>query len=236
MKLSVLGVLLVILLLTCGSILAAPQMILSESSFDFGFVPQNSKISHTFWIKSVGDDDLKILKVIPGCGCTQAPLEKKLITPGDSTRLEIIFSTKQYKSLVSKQPKIQTNEGSGDKSLMFKANVIVNPDSTYPLVINPFVVNFTQASDQKNDNFVVTLTNVTEQDLDIVLIDQPDNIFEIKLPDKIKTSQTAQASIKLNDDAKSLSFEKSITIGVNDANKSRFTIPVKQNMSLSKKD
>jgi len=236
MKLSALGVLLVILLLTCGSIFAAPQMILSESSFDFGFVPQNSKISHTFWIKSVGDDDLKILKVIPGCGCTQAPLEKKLITPGDSTRLEIIFSTKQYKSLVSKQPKIQTNEGSGDKSLMFKANVIVNPDSTYPLVINPFVVNFTQASDQKNDNFVVTLTNVTEQDLDIVLIDQPDNIFEIKLPDKIKTGKTAQVSIKLNDDAKSLSFEKSITIEVNDANKSRFTIPVKNNMSLTKKD
>ncbi|MFH2047915.1 MAG: DUF1573 domain-containing protein [bacterium] len=236
MKLSALGVLLVILLLTCGSIFAAPQMVLSESSFDFGFVPQNSKISHTFWIKSVGDDDLKILKVVPGCSCTQAPLKKNEVAVGDSTSLEIIFSTKQYKSLVTKHPKIQTNEGSGDKTLTFVSNVISNPDSTYPLIINPFIVNFAQEGDKKNDNFVVNLTNVTEQDLDIVLIDQPDNIFELKLPEKIKAGQTAKASIKLNDDAKSLSFEKSITIGVNDTNKSRFTIPVKQNMSLSKKD
>lgn len=46
--------------------MAQPKMFLAEDSFDFGFAPQNSKISHTFWIKSVGDDSLKILNVKPG--------------------------------------------------------------------------------------------------------------------------------------------------------------------------
>ncbi len=45
---------------------AQPKMFLPEEKFDFGFVPQDSKISHTFWIKSVGDDSLKILNVKPG--------------------------------------------------------------------------------------------------------------------------------------------------------------------------
>ena len=45
---------------------AAPRMVIPESKFDFGYVPQNSKISHSFWIKSEGDDSLKILKVVPG--------------------------------------------------------------------------------------------------------------------------------------------------------------------------
>ena len=45
---------------------AGPRLVLVESEFDFGFVPQNSKISHIFWLKSAGDDSLKILKVVPG--------------------------------------------------------------------------------------------------------------------------------------------------------------------------
>lgn len=48
------------------SIIGAPLMTMSETEFDFGYVPQNSKVSHVFWIHSAGDDSLKILKVIPG--------------------------------------------------------------------------------------------------------------------------------------------------------------------------
>jgi hypothetical protein len=49
-----------------AQIQSAPRLILPESEFDFGYVPQNSKISHVFWLKSAGDDSLKILKVVPG--------------------------------------------------------------------------------------------------------------------------------------------------------------------------
>ncbi len=45
---------------------AVPKMSISEDSFDFGYIPQTAKVSHTFWIYSVGDDSLKILKVKPG--------------------------------------------------------------------------------------------------------------------------------------------------------------------------
>ena len=48
------------------SIIAAPLMTMSETEFDFGYVPQNSKVAHVFWIYSTGDDSLKIEKVIPG--------------------------------------------------------------------------------------------------------------------------------------------------------------------------
>jgi hypothetical protein len=44
----------------------APLMTLPQAEFDFGYVPQNSKISHVFWIHAAGDDSLKILKVVPG--------------------------------------------------------------------------------------------------------------------------------------------------------------------------
>ena len=55
-----------LVLLLAAAVLGAPRLTLPVSEFDFGFVPENSKISHEFWLFSSGDDSLKILKVIPG--------------------------------------------------------------------------------------------------------------------------------------------------------------------------
>ena len=49
-----------------GSAMADPAMTIPESVFDFGYVPQHSKISHIFWLHSTGTDTLKIIKVKPG--------------------------------------------------------------------------------------------------------------------------------------------------------------------------
>jgi hypothetical protein len=55
------------LFLALSSVAAStPKMFMPEEKFDFGFVPQSSKISHVFWIKSVGSDSLKILNINPG--------------------------------------------------------------------------------------------------------------------------------------------------------------------------
>lgn len=48
------------------AVIAAPRMVLEETTFNFGYVPQNAKISHDFWLFSKGEDSLLILKVVPG--------------------------------------------------------------------------------------------------------------------------------------------------------------------------
>ena len=55
-----------LLLVASAQVSSAPRLTMPESAFNFGFVPQNSKISHDFWLFSSGDDSLKILKVVPG--------------------------------------------------------------------------------------------------------------------------------------------------------------------------
>lgn len=46
--------------------MAAPRLTIDGASFNFGYVPQNSAVSHVFWLQSTGDDTLKIIKVQPG--------------------------------------------------------------------------------------------------------------------------------------------------------------------------
>jgi hypothetical protein len=43
-----------------------PRIWLSETFWNFGRTPQQSRISHIFWIKNIGGDTLRIAKVKPG--------------------------------------------------------------------------------------------------------------------------------------------------------------------------
>ena len=57
---------LIVLCIMAGMAWSAPRLTINEPQFDFGFIPQHSKVSHVFWLHSTGDDELKILKVVPG--------------------------------------------------------------------------------------------------------------------------------------------------------------------------
>jgi hypothetical protein len=54
------------LTLAASAAFAAPRIVIPETTFNFGYVPQNSKIAHVFWLYSQGEDTLQILKVVPG--------------------------------------------------------------------------------------------------------------------------------------------------------------------------
>ncbi len=43
-----------------------PKISFSETSWNFGRTPQNSRVSHAFWIKNIGGDTLRIIRVAPG--------------------------------------------------------------------------------------------------------------------------------------------------------------------------
>lgn len=220
------------LLILTGSAWPGPRLTIEDSHFNFGYVPQNSKISHQFWLKSTGDDSLKILKVVPGCGCTKAPLEKKNLGIGDSTRLEIIFSTRKYRNRVSKRPRIETNAGTPHKTVEFTANVVARPDSTYPIIISPYKLDLSQFSEKIRDKISVTFTNVSDQELQVELIDIASDYFAIEMPRSIKAGESVEALLTLHDDALDKSFEKSLTLQLNDERNSRFTIPVKRIVRL----
>jgi hypothetical protein len=212
------------------STIAAPRLELRETEFDFGYAPQNSQLSHVFWLKSVGTDSLKITKVIPGCGCTQAPLEKSDVAPGDSTRLEIIFSTKAYVGPISKSPRIETNTGDSVTRVQFKVNCLLRPDSTYPVLFKPYKVDVSQYGETPRSEMAFTITNVSDSDLTVALAYKPDGLFDVTLPKSVKAGKTEPGLVKLRPEALEQSFEKSFTVQFGDAAKTRFTIPVKRTL------
>ena len=217
-----------VVLALAASVSAAPRMTLPEVEFNFGYVPQNSSVSHIFWLKSSGDDSLKILQVVPGCGCTKAPLERDHLAPGDSTRVEIIFSTGSYSGAVSKSPRLQTNEGAPDKALRILTNVVTRPDSTYPVVLKPYKLDMTQFGEKSRSEIRFTIENRSSSPLSPQMISTFGEYFEVLLPKSIPAEGNAEAILKLKPAVLDRPFDKSFTIQFDDEQKSRFTIPVKR--------
>jgi hypothetical protein len=224
--------LLLIITVSTAPLCAEPQLTIPEAAFDFGYVPQNAVISHVFWLHSTGTDTLKITEVRPGCGCTKAPLEKTDLAVGDSTRLEIIYSTRTYRGLQSKRPSIESNEGARSKSIQFKANVYANPDSTYPLLIKPHKWDISRYGEKERAELGFEITNISQNDLEISLIDSPAGMFKINIPRKLKAGKTEKGTISLKAEFVDKEFEKSITLELNDASKTRFTIPVQRKIRI----
>jgi hypothetical protein len=209
---------------------AEPVLTLSEKMFDFGYVPQNSKVSHVFWLHNTGDQDLKITKVTPGCGCTQAPLDKDLVPPGDSARLQIIFSSRLYFNYVAKSPVIEYEGGTKPISVTVASFVIPRPDSARPLVLEPFKLDVSQFGNEVRDRVTFSLVNTTNDSFELTMIDGVDEYATLTLPSTIGPRDTVVAELVLKPEVLGKDLTESFTFQVEDRFRTRYTVPVRRKL------
>lgn len=217
--------------LLAGPALAGPQLEISQDSFDFGYVPQHARVSRLFWLKSAGDQTLKIVQVDPGCSCTQTPLEKRTLPVGDSTALRLIFRTQYYRQPVMKHPKIYTNGQPATMELTFTAVVTDRPDSTYPVIVKPYKLDLSQLNERPVTEADFEIVNRSDQQLYITTFPDFDPMFSVWLPSEIGPGKTGHGHLKLSKEAIDRSFEASFTFEafeVKSEKKTRFTVPVKR--------
>ncbi len=227
--------LIVIVLVAVGPTQADPALTIGEDTFDFGKVCQHAKVSHTFWIKSTGTDTLVINKVIPGCGCTRAPLQDSVLAPGDSTSLEIIFSTKSYRGYVSKRPYVETNIGDEKYYVKIKSELLPRPEEARPLTLTPFRLDVSQFTKKTRRKASFSVENHTDVSYKITLIDHGQS-FDVELPPEIGASATIEGVVTVHEDAVETDFEQSLTFELDDDGKTRYSVPVKRKFRPQKKN
>ena len=142
--------------------------------------------------------------------------------------LEIIFSTKKFKTKITKRPKIQTNEGTAPKSVQIVSHVVEKPDSTYPLVVKPYKLDISQFGEKVRDRIKFTITNVSQEDLDLKLVAFPYDIAKIDMPDEIKADSDIEGEIILLEETLDKQFNRSFTVEVSDDQSTRFTVPLQR--------
>jgi hypothetical protein len=92
----------------------------------------------------------------------------------------------------------------------------------------PYKFDISQFGDKPRTKLTFEMTNVSDNEVAVSLIDFPQDIVDIKLPNKIGAGKTEKGELILKDAYADKEFEKSVTLEFNDPQKSRFSIPLKR--------
>lgn len=199
--------------------------------FDFGITPQYSEVSHVFWLRNTGDELLIIKDIITNCGCAEAPIEKKQVDPGDSTRVELIFGTANYERWVKKFAQILSNAEGRVPALTIRAYVIADSEDTGPIVAAPRAINLDQEQPGATESgewiSSIRLRNNGDSPIDLTTIDRPDRDVMIDGFDRtLGPGEEHEITLRFSADLPDQMFSRSVTFGVSDSTQARLTVPI----------
>lgn len=223
-----------LMLLALSSMLLAQEtaksgakVYIDETAFDFGYIYAGTVVSHSYVFHSRGTDSLKILNVKPGCGCTKAPIKKEIVAVGDSTDVELVFtSNKGSNGAISKSATVNCNDiDRATLQLTFKGKSFTNPDSLLPLILSDGELVFSSQSRAREAK--LTVKNVSAHAVKIHLVSIPSGYLRVDLPEtEIKPGAAKEIKVKIDSSMSEEQFKKSFTFAVDDEAGTRYSIPV----------
>ena len=100
------------------------QITFVNDVYDFGKVPEGTKVNHQFRFKNDGEHPLHITRVKPSCGCTSPSFSEKPVSPGEEGFIDITFDSQGRSGLQTKTITVTGNfEGKIDRALKLKGEV-----------------------------------------------------------------------------------------------------------------
>ena len=106
-------------------------LVLKETEFDFGKIPQGKPVTHIFEVFNNGKDSLRISNVQASCGCTTPEWDReKVQAAGEKTKITVGYNAAS-EGLFTKQITITYN-GTLTKQITIKGEVWKTPVTSAP--------------------------------------------------------------------------------------------------------
>jgi hypothetical protein len=116
--------------LVAQQVVASNGLVLKESVFDFGKIPQGKPVFHAFEINNSGKVNHQITDVQASCGCTTPVWQKEAILPGGKTVIKVGYDAADAGSF---EKTITVFYGQGETLLItIKGEVWRTPDQPAP--------------------------------------------------------------------------------------------------------
>lgn len=118
---------------------AQPKIQFDNSTYDFGKIKEEGgKVTGRFEFTNVGDSDLVLVNVRPGCGCTAANYSHDPVAPGQRGYIEATYNPYNRPGAFNKNIRVTTNEpqfrveGQAAPHMIFiKGEVIKRPPTEF---------------------------------------------------------------------------------------------------------
>lgn len=120
---------------------AQPKIQFDSQTYDFGKIKEEGgKVTGRFEFTNVGDSDLVLVNVRPGCGCTAANYSHDPVAPGQKGFIEATYNPYNRPGIFNKNIRVTTNEPqfreegkSAPHMIFIKGEVIKRPPTEFEL-------------------------------------------------------------------------------------------------------
>ena len=102
-----------------------PDIKFDEEEFDFGKIIQGEKVSHSFYFRNTGKKNLIISSASGSCGCTVPEWPKEPVLPGESGKIDVVFSSDGKSGYQEKTITIVSNCEPATRVIRIKCEIIV---------------------------------------------------------------------------------------------------------------
>jgi hypothetical protein len=212
-----------ILIYNFAAITAQPSITVTNNPFDFGLIPQKSRVNVSYIIKNEGDSDLIIERVKTSCGCTKVEGFIDNLAPSEETKIELLFNSGNFKNRVLKRSWIHSNASNTSRFLLEFFAMIIDPDTMQnkiPLLPSKWIL----TGLDENTRQKITLLNNTHNKVKIRIIEYDSDILNIKLKKtKLSPNKTTYLIVKQK---ANFTNSKSVTLELEDVENSRITISI----------
>ena len=141
-------------LLVATSALAAPELVVDRSVFDFGKIPQGKRVDHVFRFRNKGDTPLSIIRTRTSCGCTVANVSPKTVPPGKEGDIKVTFDSGNFAGPIHKIVYVETNDPNKPTF-----NLVIQGTVQEELVITPRDLNIGSVKAGGRKEVAITLEN-----------------------------------------------------------------------------
>ncbi len=109
---------------------ATESLVLNETEFDFGKIPQGKPVTHVFEFKNTGSTPFSLDNVQASCGCTTPKWTKDVVAPGASSKIIVGYNAQSVGTFA--KPVTITYNGNQTKQIIIKGEVWKTPENSAP--------------------------------------------------------------------------------------------------------
>ena len=153
-----------------------PRIQFDSTLFDFGRVKSGEAVKHTYVFTNTGDTLLVINSVQPQCACSAAGEWTKQVEPGKTGVIPIQFNTLGYGGQVFKQTTVTCNVTNQPMLFLQLKGTVYKPYDVIPALA---ILNV--APDAETASVVMTITNNTEEPLEVFSPQSNNRTFSAQL-------------------------------------------------------
>lgn len=152
----------------------------ASKDFDFGRIPQGEVVNVEFVFTNTGSATLEVMEVRPGCGCTTLTNWDRVVAPGKTGRIPLVFNSRNFSGPVSKPATVTCNDPTSPSVVLQ-----IKGEIWRPIDVQPNFVYFGSIDPETNETRVARIINNTDQPLTITELQSTNAMFRAELEEKV---------------------------------------------------